>query len=91
MEHRSRTRLCWQPDLLREVSELNSTLKYLLLALLAAVPVGVTIRIVVCLLRMQTDPEQESLYRRQAINAAVYAVIAECALSVLTMVYNYLS
>lgn len=70
---------------------MNAALKYLLLALLAAVPAGVTLRIVICLLRMHTDPEQESLYKRRAINAAIYAVIAECALSVLTMVYNYLS
>lgn len=70
---------------------MNDTLKYLLLAVLAAVPVGTTIRVIICLLRMRTDPEQESLYKRQAKNVVIYAVIAECAWSILTLVYNYLT
>ncbi|MBQ9168520.1 MAG: mercury transporter [Oscillospiraceae bacterium] len=70
---------------------MNETLKYLLLAVLAAVPVGATIRVIICLLRMHTDPEQESLYKKQAKNVVIYAVIAECAWSILTLVYNYLT
>ena len=66
-----------------------STLNTLLTAVLFIIPAGVIIRIIICLILMNTDPEQEIIYKRRAVNAAIFAVIAECALSILTLVYNY--
>ena len=66
------------------------TLKALLLTVVFLIPPSATIRIILCLIQINTDPEQESLYKRRAMNAFIYAIIAESVFSFLTIIFGYM-
>lgn len=68
-----------------------STLNTLLIAVLAIIPPSAIIRVILCLVQINTDPEQESLYKKRAVNVAIYAVISESVFGILTLIYNYLA
>lgn len=67
------------------------SLKMLLGAILLLIPVGVGLRIVICLLKINTDPDQASAYKTRIKHALIYAVIAESVSGILTIVYSYLT
>ena len=58
--------------------------------LLALLPAAAGVRAVIICLRMQTDPDQASLYKRRLVNLLVFAVIAECALGLMYVLFAYL-
>ena len=68
-----------------------TSLNTLISAVLFIIPGSVAIRIIICHIQINTDPEQESIYKRRAKNAIIYAIIAECAFGILTLAYNYFS
>lgn len=68
---------------------MDSSLNTLLTAVLLLIPGSVVIRVIICCIQIAADSEQESLYKRQAKNAVLFAIIAESALALLTLCYNY--
>lgn len=66
------------------------TLKALLSTVLFLIPPSAGIRIILCLVQINTDPEQESLYKRRAMNVFIYAIIAEAIFSFLTILFGYM-
>lgn len=66
------------------------TLKALLVTVVGLIPPSAAIRIVLCLVQINTDPEQESLYKRRAMNTFIYAIIAESIFGFLTIVFGYM-
>lgn len=61
----------------------------LLSALLGILPFSVGIRVIICLLRITSDPEQEQLYKTRIKNALLYLIIAETVLTTLYALYSY--
>lgn len=70
---------------------MQTDLSLLISALLAIIPVSVGIRVIVCLIKMNTDPDQAQLYKTRANNALLFVVVAECAMSLLLLIRLYLS
>lgn len=70
---------------------MNSQLNSLYLALLAIIPLSAAPRVVVCLIKMNTDPDQVQMYKTRLKNALLFVVVAEIAMSVLELIYLYLS
>lgn len=66
-------------------------IKTLYLALLAIIPISSAIRIVVCLIKMNTDLEQANLYKRRAYHTGLFVILATCVLSLVGVVYSYLT
>lgn len=66
------------------------TIREWIQVLLALLPAAAGVRIAVICLRMQTDPDQTSLYKRRLVNLLVFAVIAECALGLMYVLFAYL-
>lgn len=70
---------------------MNVTLSSLLTTVLCIIPPSVAIRVMICHIQINTDPEQESIYRRRAKNAIIFALIAEIIVAVLNFTYDYLT
>lgn len=68
-----------------------SDIYFLIAALLAAIPVSGAIRIVIYLIQINTDPDQEQMYRTRAKNVLWYSIIATCAEGLLSLVHYYLA
>lgn len=70
---------------------MQTDLYFLIAALLALIPVSGAIRIVICLIKINTDPDQEQLYKTRAKHTLLFIIIALCAEGVLMTVWSYLS
>lgn len=68
---------------------MNTTLRSLLTTVLVIIPPSAAIRVIICLLQANTDPEQAPIYHRRAKNAIIFAIIAECAVGILNLAYAY--
>lgn len=68
-----------------------SNIYFLIAALLSIIPVSGAIRIVICLIRITTDPDQEQMYQTRAKNVLWFTIIATCAEGLLSLAYYYLA
>lgn len=70
---------------------MNTKLYMLIQAALVAIPVSVTIRVIICLILMVKEPEQADMYKKRAEHSIIYAVVAESIVSLLYLAKNYFS
>lgn len=66
-------------------------LYFVIAALLAVIPVSGAVRIAIYLLQINTDPDQEQMYRKRAKNVLWFIIIATCAESMMWLAYAYLA
>lgn len=66
-----------------------SYINELIYALMALIPLGATPRVIYCLCKIVGDPDQEYSMKRRIKNLAAFVVIAECALTLITMLRSY--
>lgn len=66
-----------------------SYINELIYALMVLIPLGATPRVIYCLCKIVGDPDQEYSMKRRIKNLVAFAVIAECALSLITLFKNY--
>ncbi|WP_018305482.1 hypothetical protein [Desulfitobacterium hafniense] len=67
-----------------KVDDLTKAVVYLIRA-------GVILRIGFCLLRMIGSQEEASMYKKRAINAGIFLVIAESIWQLISIVFYYYS
>lgn len=71
---------------------MDPTLAELINALLAIIPLCAAPRAVICLIMMNTDPDQAQLYKVRLINVIKFVIIAEVCIGVLYIIlYDYLN
>lgn len=59
-------------------------------ALQAIIPVSAALRVILCLVRINTDPDQAGMYKTRIKNTVLFTVVAEIALSFLYLIKYYL-
>lgn len=67
-----------------------STIDSFITALLVLLPASAAVRAIICLIKMQMDSEQASVYKRRLINLLIFTVIAECVMGLLSIVSRYI-
>ncbi len=65
------------------------TINELINALKIIIGLGVTARVIFCLIKMMYDEEGKSLYKRKIINIVVFGIIAELCLVIKDLVMFY--
>lgn len=66
-------------------------LSWIIAAVLSIIPISGGVRIAIYLLQINTDPDQEQLYRKRAKNVFWFIIIATCAESLMWLAYGYLA
>ena len=61
----------------------------LTVAVIALIRAGVIMRIAFCFLRMMGNDEEGSMYRKRAINAGIFYIIAESVWQLRDIVFYY--
>lgn len=56
---------------------------------LVIIPLGVTFRVVFCLIKMIYDEEAIRLYKRKIRNTIVFGIITELIFVILDLIHNY--
>ncbi len=59
--------------------------------LLGLLPASAGLRCVLCLIRINTDPDQAQVYRKRLRNTLVFFAVAQCAMLVLLYTSSKLS
>lgn len=65
-------------------------LQWVLDAMLGLIPVSVGIKIVLLLIKINTDPDQAQQYKTRIKNALLFVAVSESAFGFLKIVYFYL-
>lgn len=65
------------------------TIKAWIDTLLLLIPGAAGVRAIYCIIKMQMDGEQASVYKRRLINLLAFTVVAECILSLLYICADY--
>lgn len=64
------------------INELINVLKVL-------IPIGVSMRVIFCLIKMMYSEEERSIYKRKMINIIVFGIIAELCLVIKDVIMFY--
>lgn len=64
------------------INELINVLKVL-------IPIGVSMRVIFCLIKMMYSEEERSIYKRKMINIIAFGIIAELCLAIKDVIMFY--
>lgn len=58
--------------------------------MLVLIPLGASARVAYCIICIINDPDDEKMYRKRIKNIIWFTIIAECALSIISLIKAYL-
>lgn len=64
-------------------------MRQLLHVLMILLPIGTGVRVAICLIQINSDPEQEATYRRRIRNVLIFFILAQTLLGLLAIVEDY--
>lgn len=64
-------------------------MRQLLHVLMILLPIGAGVRVAICLIQINSDPEQEATYRRRIRNVLIFFILAQTLLGLLAIVEDY--
>ncbi len=60
-------------------------------AIIALVRIGAVARFIYCLIRLESAEEQAAQYKKRAVNAVIFYIIAECIWQIKDLILYYYS
>ena len=67
----------------------NSIIQQLIHAFLILIPLGATVRIILCAVTAMNDDEKKPEMKRRGKNALLFAVFAQTVVGIINLVYQY--
>lgn len=78
----------WQPECLLEVLDtMPVALNELIYIMIGVIPASAAIRLIICIVKINTDPDQAKQYVTRLKNLVGFVIISECALVFLLQIY----